>query len=100
MSSRKKLGLALVVVAAAGAGGWAAFHRGPKPTIVEVSTVGKEDVQSKVTANGKVQAVKKVDISATIPGQITQLAVNPGAAEAMGVTLPEAVLARAQTVVK
>jgi HlyD family secretion protein len=78
MSSRKKLGLALVVVAAAGAGGWAAFHRGPKPTIVEVSAVGKEDVQSKVTANGKVQAVRKVDISATIAGQITQLAVKEG----------------------
>jgi HlyD family secretion protein len=78
MSSRKKLGLALVVVAAAGAGGWAAYHRGPKPTIVEVATVGKEDVQSKVTANGKIQAVKKVDISATIAGQITQLAVKEG----------------------
>jgi putative tryptophan/tyrosine transport system substrate-binding protein len=32
--------------------------------------------------------------------EITELFVNPGAAEAMGVTIPEAVLARAKTVVK
>lgn len=32
--------------------------------------------------------------------EITELAVNPAAAEAMGVTIPEAVLARAKTVVK
>ena len=36
-----------------------------------MATVGREDIQAKVTANGKVQATKKVDISATIPGQIT-----------------------------
>ena len=32
--------------------------------------------------------------------EITELAVNPGAAEAMGVTLPEALVARAKTVVR
>ncbi|MBX6320782.1 MAG: ABC transporter substrate-binding protein [Rhodospirillaceae bacterium] len=32
--------------------------------------------------------------------QITELAVNPGAAERMGVTIPEAVIAKAKTVVK
>ena len=55
-----------VVVAAAG--GFAFSRRGPRPTAVEVATVGREDLQAKVTANGKVQAKKKVDISATIPG--------------------------------
>ena len=43
-----------------------------------MATVGREDLQAKVTANGKVQARKKVDISATIPGQITHLAVKEG----------------------
>ena len=43
-----------------------------------MATVGREDLQAKVTANGKVQAQKKVDISATIPGQITHLAVKEG----------------------
>jgi HlyD family secretion protein len=35
-------------------------------------------LQAKVTANGKVQAKKKVDISATIPGQVTHLAFKEG----------------------
>jgi HlyD family secretion protein len=66
-----------VILAVAG-GGYAYWQRQPKPTEVEVATVGREDVQAKVTANGKVQAKKKVDISATIPGQITLLAVKEG----------------------
>lgn len=54
------------------------FQRRPKPTPVEVSTVGREDLQAKVTANGRVQAKRKVDISATIAGQIVHLAVKEG----------------------
>ena len=65
-------------LAVLGAGGFAASKRGPKPTTVEVATVSREDVQARVTANGKVQAKKKVEISATIPGQITHLAVKEG----------------------
>ncbi len=45
---------------------------------VEGAQVGREDLQAKVTANGKVQAQKKVDISATIPGQVVHLAVKEG----------------------
>jgi HlyD family secretion protein len=65
-------------ILAAGGGAYAYSKRGPKPTEVELATVGREDIQAKVTANGKVQAKKKVDISATIPGQITLLAVKEG----------------------
>lgn len=68
-------GVAAVAVAA---GGWAAFGRGSKLVAVQTAVVGREDLQAKVTANGKVQAQKKVDISATIPGQVTQLAVREG----------------------
>jgi HlyD family secretion protein len=50
----------------------------PQGRAVVVAAVGREDLQAKVTANGKVQAKKKVDISATIPGQILHLAVNEG----------------------
>jgi HlyD family secretion protein len=71
-----------VVVAAAG--GFAFSRRGPKPEPVEVATVGREDLQAKVTANGKVQAKKKVEISATIPGQVTHLAVKEGDRVAKG----------------
>lgn len=45
---------------------------------VQVAKVAREDLQAKVTANGKIQAQKKVDLSATVPGQITQLAVEEG----------------------
>jgi HlyD family secretion protein len=59
-------------------GGWYGFHRGPEPTEVQIAKVDREDLQAKVTANGKVQAQRKVDISATVAGQITHLAVKEG----------------------
>ncbi len=65
---------ALLVVA----GGFAYARRGPKPVEVQVAPAGREDLQAKVSANGNIQAQKKVDISATIPGQITHLAVEEG----------------------
>ena len=77
MKKKTKILIAGSVVALSGAG-FAFTRRGSKPTEVEVATVGREDLQAKVTANGKVQARKKVDISATIAGQITHLAVKEG----------------------
>ena len=77
MKKKHKILIGAGVVVAA-AGGFAFSRRGPRPTPVEVATVGREDLQAKVTANGKVQAKKKVDISATIPGQIVHLAVKEG----------------------
>jgi HlyD family secretion protein len=77
LKKKTKILIAGSIVALSGAG-FAFARRGPKPTEVEVATVGREDLQAKVTANGKVQARKKVDISATIPGQITHLAVKEG----------------------
>jgi HlyD family secretion protein len=77
MKKKHKILIGAGVVVAA-AGGFAFARRGPKPTPVEVATVAREDLQAKVTANGKVQAKKKVDISATIPGQIVHLAVKEG----------------------
>lgn len=68
----------IAVVVLAGAGGLMARNRGPKPTEVQLAKVGREDLQSKVSANGKVQAQKKVDISATIAGQVVSLAVEEG----------------------
>src|SRR5258706_2186329 len=45
---------------------------------VQASKVEKQDVVSKVTANGKVQAEKKVDLSALVMGQLLNLAVREG----------------------
>jgi multidrug efflux pump subunit AcrA (membrane-fusion protein) len=71
-------GVLLALLALAGFGIWKATHRGPKPVEVQTGMVERADLQSKVTANGKVQAQRKVDISATIAGQITVLAVKEG----------------------
>jgi HlyD family secretion protein len=75
---RKVLWALGIVVILAAAGGFAYSRRGPVATEVQVATVGREDLQAKVSANGRIQAQKKVDISATIPGQITHLAVEEG----------------------
>src|SRR5260370_3377415 len=69
------LGLAVVMLATSG---WFATHRGVDPTLVQTAAVAREDLQAKVTANGKVQAPRKVDISATIAGQVTHIAVKEG----------------------
>ncbi len=75
---KKLIWTILILGVVAGIAGIAAKNRGPKPTEVQVAKVGREDLQAKVSANGKVQAQKKVDISATIAGQITDIAVEEG----------------------
>jgi HlyD family secretion protein len=75
---RKVLWILAVLVLVAALGGFAWSRRGPTPVEVQVADVGREDLQAKVSANGNIQAQKKVDISATIPGQITHLAVEEG----------------------
>ena len=75
---RKVLWIVVAVLLLVGLGGFAWSRRGPKPTEVQTAKVGREDLQAKVSANGKIQAQKKVDISATIAGQITHLAVEEG----------------------
>jgi HlyD family secretion protein len=57
---------------------WIAVHGRPAATAVQMATIGREDLQAKVTANGRVQAQKKVDLSATVAGQVTHLAVEEG----------------------
>lgn len=78
MGRKRWIWVSVIVVLAALVVGGALARRGGDSTQVEVGKVGREDLQSKVTANGKVQAQKKVDISATIAGQITRLAVQEG----------------------
>ncbi len=45
---------------------------------VQVATIGREDLQAKVSANGTIQAVIKANISANVMGQVTRLAVKEG----------------------
>lgn len=76
---KKKLLWTVVILAVVGGIAAVAIkNRGPKPTEVQVAKIGREDLQAKVSANGKIQAQKKVDVSATIAGQITNIAVEEG----------------------
>lgn len=79
------LGGGLVAIVAVGI----AASRGDKGQPVQVATVGKEDIQAKVSANGKIQAVKKVDISANVMGQVTRLMVKEGDVVKTGALLLE-----------
>ena len=45
---------------------------------VRFETVGKRDLVAAVTASGKIQPKKKVDVSADITGRITRIAVREG----------------------
>src|SRR5215831_15846681 len=75
---RKILWGVLVLSVVGGGAGVYLAKRGPKPKPVQIGKVTRQDLQAKVSANGRIQATKKVDISATVPGQVTQLAVQEG----------------------
>lgn len=75
---RRKLWILAAIGLVVAVAAWRGAHRGPAPVEVQVAVVARADLQAKVTANGKVQAQRKVDISATIPGQVTHLAVKEG----------------------
>lgn len=79
MSKRTKIivGAVLGIVVI---GALTAFIRGKDKDVPRVTTakVEKLDLVSKVTANGKIQAQRKVDMSALVMGQIVNLAVKEG----------------------
>jgi HlyD family secretion protein len=71
------IGLAAVVVA--GAGGSAAYYyrRSPGPTVT-VEAVKARDLEAIVSASGKIQPKRLVNISADTSGRVVNLAVNEG----------------------
>ena len=79
MSKKTKIILA-VLVAVVVIGALTAAIRGRDKDVPRVTTakVEKMDLVSKVTANGKIQAQNKVDMSALVMGQIVNLAVKEG----------------------
>lgn len=77
MTKRKKwflIGIGSVIVL----GGGLAMKGKGKGMTVNVATVAREDIQAKVSASGKIQAVKKVDITANTMGQVTRLTIKEG----------------------
>ena len=79
MSKKLKIslfvGLGLVVVAGAAA---AVSSRNKGVVSVIAAKVKMQDIVAKVTANGKIQAENKVDLSALVMGQIVNLVVREG----------------------
>jgi HlyD family secretion protein len=79
MKRTTKIIIALVVILAIGgitAGSIAS--KGKEGTPVTFGKVERQDLVSKVTSNGKIDAKRKVDLSANVMGQIVNLAVREG----------------------
>jgi HlyD family secretion protein len=79
MSKRNKMllgsGIVVLVVALIVV---SASAKGEKGQEVRFETVGRRDLVAAVTASGKIQPKKKVDVSADITGRITRIAVREG----------------------
>src|SRR3989475_3279053 len=79
MSKRSKVlvgaGAAVLIVAIVAISAGARRDRGQE---VRFETAGRRDLVAAVTASGKIQPKKKVDVSADITGRITRIAVREG----------------------
>ncbi|MFZ2492810.1 MAG: biotin/lipoyl-binding protein, partial [Thermoanaerobaculia bacterium] len=79
MKRRTKIILAVVVVLAlAGITAASVMRKGKEGTPVTFGKVERADLTSKVSANGQIDAKRKVDMSAHVMGQIINLAVREG----------------------
>src|SRR5258706_16072424 len=79
MKRRTKIliGIAVLLVAAI-AFGVVQSRRGKDVTPVTLAKVARMDLTSKVSANGRIDAKRKVDLSANVMGQVVNLAVREG----------------------
>ena len=79
MKRSTKIWIAVIVlIVIAGAAFGIARKRGGDAVEVSTATVKREDLVSKVSANGQIEAERKVDLSAHVMGQIVNLAVREG----------------------
>jgi HlyD family secretion protein len=78
--NRKKIVIgALIVVAAGALVGANVYFKREKGVEVQVEKIKKHDLESIVSASGKIQAKTTVNISANSMGRVTKLAVEEGA---------------------
>jgi HlyD family secretion protein len=76
---RKKWVWVLIVLLLAGVGMGAFFaRRGESGTLVTVETIQKRDLEAIVSASGKIEPKKTVNISAQTMGRVTRLGVQEG----------------------
>jgi len=75
---KKWFWIVLVLVIAAGGAAAAFARRGDQGTTVTVESIQKRDLEAIVSASGKIDPKKTVNISAQTMGRVTQLAVKEG----------------------
>jgi HlyD family secretion protein len=68
----------IVLVVLAAAGGASYYFKRPKLVSVNAETVRKRDLDAIVSASGKIQPKRQVNISANTMGRVTRLAVEEG----------------------
>ena len=68
-------GAVLVAAGAAGAGYW---WRNPDLPSIAVETLRRRDLDAFVSASGKIQPQRQVNVSANTMGRVTRLAVREG----------------------
>ncbi|MEQ1907820.1 MAG: efflux RND transporter periplasmic adaptor subunit [Vicinamibacterales bacterium] len=78
--NRKKtlITLLVVLIVGAAAGGSYYYFRKPPGTTVTVETIKARDLEAVVSASGKIQPKRLVNISADASGRVVNLAVNEG----------------------
>jgi HlyD family secretion protein len=79
LTRRRKRLIWILVAGVLVLGGGVAYSRNrSKATPVLTARVATQDIVAKVTANGKIQAENKVEMSALVQGQVVNLAVREG----------------------
>ncbi len=78
MFRKKWFWIVLAVVVIGGAAAAAYVRRGENGTLVTVETIQKRDLEAIVSASGKIEPKKTVNISAQTMGRVTRLAVEEG----------------------
>jgi HlyD family secretion protein len=78
MKRRTKIIIGVTAVVLAGGATLGLTRRDKDVTSVTFAKVDRADLTSKVTSNGRIDAKRKVDLSANIMGQIVNLAVREG----------------------
>ena len=78
MFRKKWFWIVLVLLVAVGGAGAAFARRGDQGTTVTVESIQKRDLEAIVSASGKIEPKKTVNISAQTMGRVTRLAVEEG----------------------
>ena len=85
MSRRKKIVIVVVALIVIGsAGGYAWWSKRSAAPTVTVETIRTRDLEAVVSASGKIQPKRLVNISADTSGRVVDLAVNEGDRVALG----------------